>query len=52
MAMRALQNENPHPSDEEIARAMSGNVCRCGAYAGILKAARIAAARLQQDESR
>jgi aerobic-type carbon monoxide dehydrogenase small subunit (CoxS/CutS family) len=30
----------PHPSDDEIVRALSGNLCRCGAYRSILRAAR------------
>jgi xanthine dehydrogenase YagT iron-sulfur-binding subunit len=45
MAMCALLEANPWPSDEEIRHAMSGNLCRCGAYANIVKAARIAAGR-------
>ena len=43
MSLRALLNENPAPSDEEILRAVSGNLCRCGAYLNILRAGRIAA---------
>ena len=40
LAMKALLDRNPHPSDEEIDRAMSGNLCRCGAYPKIRTAAR------------
>jgi aerobic-type carbon monoxide dehydrogenase small subunit (CoxS/CutS family) len=40
LAMKALLARNPHPSDDEIARAMSGNLCRCGAYPKILAAGR------------
>lgn len=40
LAMKALLLRNQHPSDEEIERAMSGNLCRCGAYPKILAAAR------------
>lgn len=36
----ALLNENPHPSEEEIRQYFSGNLCRCGSYQNILKAAR------------
>jgi aerobic-type carbon monoxide dehydrogenase small subunit (CoxS/CutS family) len=45
MAMRALFNRNPHPTDDEIQRAMTGNLCRCGAYPGILAAARALASQ-------
>jgi xanthine dehydrogenase YagT iron-sulfur-binding subunit len=34
-----------HLSDEEIRERMSGNLCRCGAYAGILAAVRQLAGR-------
>ena len=40
LAMKALLDRNPHPDDEEIERAMSGNLCRCGAYPKIRAAAR------------
>jgi xanthine dehydrogenase YagT iron-sulfur-binding subunit len=45
MSLKALFNHNPAPSDEEIVRAVSGNLCRCGAYRNIVRAARIAAGR-------
>ena len=34
---------NPHPSDEEIASAMNGNLCRCGTYTRIKAAIKTAA---------
>lgn len=34
----SLLKENPRPSPEEIARAMDGNVCRCGTYPRIVAA--------------
>jgi len=34
----ALLKESPNPSDEEIKRAISGNVCRCTGYAKIVEA--------------
>lgn len=45
MSLKALFNETPVPSDAEIVRAVSGNLCRCGAYRNIVRAARIAAGR-------
>jgi xanthine dehydrogenase YagT iron-sulfur-binding subunit len=41
MSLKALFDENPQPSDEEIVRAVIGNLCRCGAYRNIVRAARI-----------
>jgi len=43
MSLRALLNETPNPTDDEIQRAVTGNLCRCGAYANIFKAGRRAA---------
>ncbi|HOI93760.1 MAG TPA: (2Fe-2S)-binding protein [Syntrophobacter fumaroxidans] len=43
MQAAALLGENPDPNDEEIDRAMSGNLCRCGTYPRILRAIRKAA---------
>jgi xanthine dehydrogenase YagT iron-sulfur-binding subunit len=40
MSLKALFERKPHPSDEEIERALSGNLCRCGAYQHIAEAAR------------
>ncbi len=45
LALKALLARNPHPSDEEIERGLSGNLCRCGAYPKILAAARALAGR-------
>lgn len=42
MSATALLNNNPDPSDAEIDRAMSGNICRCGTYPRIREAVRLA----------
>jgi aerobic-type carbon monoxide dehydrogenase small subunit (CoxS/CutS family) len=47
LAAKALLDENASASDEEIIAYMSGNLCRCTGYLGILKAIRQAAAKLQ-----
>jgi carbon-monoxide dehydrogenase small subunit len=43
VSLTAYLAENPHPNDEEIREALSGNLCRCTGYQGIIKAVRIAA---------
>lgn len=43
MAAEGLLRRNPDPSAEEIRSAMSGNLCRCGAYAHIFNAVAAAA---------
>jgi carbon-monoxide dehydrogenase small subunit len=35
---KALLDENPHPTEEEVRRAISGVVCRCTGYAKIVEA--------------
>jgi carbon-monoxide dehydrogenase small subunit len=43
VSMTAFLRDCPDPSDEEIRVALSGNLCRCTGYQGILKAVRQAA---------
>ncbi|MDQ3410889.1 MAG: (2Fe-2S)-binding protein [Chloroflexota bacterium] len=43
MSLRALLNDVPDPSVEQITRAVTGNLCRCGAYRNIVAAGRRAA---------
>lgn len=50
MAAKALLLKNPCPQEEEIRRAISGNICRCTGYAKIVEA--IAAAAPQCNSSR
>jgi xanthine dehydrogenase YagT iron-sulfur-binding subunit len=38
MSAEGLLRGNPEPNPDEIRRAMSGNLCRCGAYAHIRRA--------------
>ncbi len=48
MAAEGLLRANPNPSIDEIRLAMSGNLCRCGAYTHIVNAARRAARMKRQ----
>jgi aerobic-type carbon monoxide dehydrogenase small subunit (CoxS/CutS family) len=43
MSALALLERTPSPSRDEIVAAMSGNLCRCGAYEGIVEAVQLAA---------
>lgn len=47
MAAVALLDRNAAPDDTSIDQAMSGNVCRCGAYGRIRKGIKTAATRMQ-----
>jgi isoquinoline 1-oxidoreductase alpha subunit len=51
MSATDLLSKNPHPSDDDIDGAMSGNVCRCCSYtrirAAIKKAASLRAAAVE-----
>jgi aerobic carbon-monoxide dehydrogenase small subunit len=43
MSAKALLDENPDPSEEEIRYALAGNICRCTGYTKIVQAVREAA---------
>lgn len=43
MAAAALLKKNPHPSDDDITRTMTTNICRCGTYDRIKRAIQRAA---------
>ena len=43
MSATALLRENAHPSEDEIRRAIQGNLCRCTGYVNIVEAIKAAA---------
>ena len=43
LTAKALLDENPRPSDEQIRDYLAGNFCRCGCYQEIMEAVRSAA---------
>ena len=50
MSASALLNKNSNPSDEEIDKAMSANLCRCGTYPRIRAAVKSAAKSIREIE--
>lgn len=46
LAALALLRRNPHPSPEEIAQALDGHLCRCGAHRRIVAAVQAAGRRM------
>ena len=46
ISAKALLDENPHPTENEIREAISGNLCRCTGYGHIIKAINIAAEKI------
>ena len=51
MASYAFLKKNPHPTEDEIRWAISGNLCRCTGYVNIVKSIEYAAAKLRQGGS-
>jgi carbon-monoxide dehydrogenase small subunit len=48
LTARALLDANPHPTDEEIRVAISGQICRCTGYKNIIASIRWAAEHPQE----
>ena len=52
MSSYALLHNNPNPSEEEIRRGISGNLCRCTGYQNIVGAVQYAAAKMAKVQSK
>jgi carbon-monoxide dehydrogenase small subunit len=48
MASLALLERNSNPSDDEIRKGLSGNLCMCTGYLNIIKAVKLASKRMQR----
>ncbi|MDX0229463.1 2Fe-2S iron-sulfur cluster binding domain-containing protein [Sinorhizobium meliloti] len=48
MMAKALLDENPDPSEDEIRFALAGNICRCTGYTKIIDAVRATAEELRK----
>ena len=51
MSANAFLEENPNPTEEEVAIGMSGNICRCGAYPYIVRSVLNAAEKLRSADN-
>lgn len=47
LSAKALLDENPNPTEEEIRQALAGNLCRCTGYKKIVEAVQAAAAMMK-----
>jgi carbon-monoxide dehydrogenase small subunit len=47
MGAKALLDENPNPSQEEIRLGLAGNLCRCTGYVSVIKAVTAAAKEIR-----
>ena len=48
LTARALLDRNPHPTDDEIRVAISGQICRCTGYKNIIASIRWAAEQSEE----
>jgi len=46
LSAKALLDKNPKPTEDEIKRAIEGNLCRCTGYVKIIEAIKLAAKRI------
>jgi carbon-monoxide dehydrogenase small subunit len=51
LVSKALLDENPDPTEEQVRWAISGNLCRCTGYQNIVRAVQWAAARMQGEQA-
>lgn len=50
LTAKAFLDKTPNPSRAEVKKALSGNLCRCTGYLGIVDGVMTAARRLQEDK--
>ena len=50
VSVTAFLRDHPDPTDREIKEALSGNLCRCTGYQGIINAVRLAASVAAENE--
>jgi aerobic carbon-monoxide dehydrogenase small subunit len=52
MTLTELLRDNPDPTEEQVREILTGNLCRCTGYSGIVASALDAARRLRQESGR
>lgn len=50
MTAKALLDENPNPTRQEVREALAGNLCRCTGYVKIIDAVLVAAEKMRKGE--
>lgn len=50
LSAKALLDKNPNPTEDEIKRAVDGNLCRCTGYVKIIEAIKLAAKRMRREK--
>jgi carbon-monoxide dehydrogenase small subunit len=48
LTVKALVDENPDPTREDVVTAIAGNICRCTGYAKIIDAAMMASRKMRR----
>ncbi|MCL6455144.1 MAG: (2Fe-2S)-binding protein [Alicyclobacillus sp.] len=48
LAVKALLDEHPQPTEEQVREALAGNLCRCTGYAGVWRAIRMTVAKMER----
>lgn len=51
MMAKALLDENPNPTREEVKEGLGGNLCRCTGYVKIIDAVMVAAERMRKGDN-
>ena len=49
MTSLALLEQNPDPTEDEILKALEGNLCRCTGYEKIVEAVQLTARRMREN---
>ena len=49
LSAKALLDENPSPTVQEVKKGLSGNLCRCTGYTKIIRAVQMASEKMQKE---